>query len=385
MRIDTKQLIDNLKRLKAVAKSVTIAADGTMSARGDTGTVAQIGKPRIPEQTQPDSRERSLCGACCTGMSKRVPQKPSDTKGVMVEIAPLLKLLGAYRGELDVDVDGERLLIGSAGTYPLTPVPGAAVELDRPEDVFGDYFSIDGNRLAQHLALTGFAASKDPTRPMLQGVHIGSDVNGERPFTVATDTYRIMVVHSGPMEGTSGNGGATDVPLNILQDAAKRGGQWEFAWDDKRGSIECDGYRATYLRDGQYPPYGKCISAPSDDVTVIGADAVKLWASYCRHMLAVETVNVHRCALEHGADGLTLRFSPDDKWNDELCYTVPVLRAATNAPAIAVNAKYMLDMLSRCDADLSLSLREELNPLRFDWVARNGLRATYVLMPMQMM
>ena len=386
MLVLVEELAKKVKWLSQTAPVVQFAADGSMSAVSDEVS-ATVSAPSASAEVPDADGDKSFCGAPVRGRKKKpVPPVMADEKPAFVNARKLLSLLKLYAKHKTVELvqDEGRLSIGAVGVYPLTTVSegeSTPYPFQAPE---GDSFTLPCADLRRYIDSVSFAASKDGTRPMLCGVRIVRD--GDNMMAVATDTYRLMVygadlVYIGGV--TIPQGVPRSKILGMDGDATITDGVNTIC-------VEVGAYKVIADSAGLYPNFEKVIPAidPLAAHIVLSRESIDAWAAACRHMLAAENTNHHRANIDtvDGAIGLAFETGDDGKRKGQsLTYTIPAAQCPAGSKS-AVNAKYMLDMLSRCDADtLNLQITEELGPLRFDWVAKSGIACKYILMPMQSM
>lgn len=258
-------------------------------------------------------------------------------------------------GKLDFNL---RLL--PADDYPTLPAPPQAAG------------TIDANVLAAAVAQVAPATSRDDTLPMLTGIRLDtdSDGDGDRFTLAATDRYRIAITDTTWTPDTSAwaddqfrgttTGISALIPGKHLHDITKGLGHGPvtIGLDDKMAAFTtADRTTTIRLLDEQFIDYRARVTYDADITATVDAD--QLAAAVKRVALVADRTTAIRLAFTDGE--VTVRAGDEDGRGTE------ALECALkgNPIEIAFQSTYLLDALGAIGGQASIGMTGPVKPALF--------------------
>lgn len=254
----------------------------------------------------------------------------------------------------------------------------SAEEFPAFPDIDGQTFTLSLSKAQDISSMIGFAASIDPTRPVLTSLLLKSSKDGLE--TVSTDGFRLATLQL-PMSAELPS--SLLIPAKAFMEVIKIGetAQVEeitcvIAQEMKQVLFTIGNTRLfVRLIEGEYPPYQKII--PPDFTFTTHLDGKELEEQVKRAVIfSRDTANI-----------ITFTFSDEDLMISATSPTfgtyqghMAIKEKTKDVHTIAFNARYVLDFLSALKPnELEFSMNESLTPARFKPTNAQGY--AYIVMP----
>jgi len=285
-------------------------------------------------------------------------------------LAPLVAKLPSDDA-ITIAVSGTRVVLATAAAeYSLTALdPNDWPDLIAPSAA-AKPITVPLVALQAAISATAHAASRDASKPLLQGVHIAIDHTGIQ--AAATDGHRLSVYGITP----SADAPAITIPASTLRELQHLDADITVTADNAYVRLAADNTVITSrILDGTYPDFAKLIPTTFDTTATVNRLAL-LHAVQRASILADTHNNTVKLAL---ADPLTVTADTDLGAATE---TIPT--TITGKPlTIAANAAYLQDGLKAINTtQITISANNPTAPFTIT-PSNTDIMQTYLIMPVQ--
>lgn len=312
------------------------------------------------------------------------PAVVSESGRALVSGRLLTDIAGVVRGEVEITVEGTRLILnaGSARftlpTLPLEEYPALPEPGDPSATLNGDVF-------AEAVTQVAAAVSRDDSVPVLTGIHLVIDSHARTLTLSATDRYR-FAVRTLEIKDPSPDlpQDSALIPAKPLLDAAKAAADnptVDLSLPGRHGILSLSGdHSATTIRamGGELPAYTKLF--PTEFAYTATVDTAALTAAVKRVSLVATKDSPLRLHFANNSLRLEAGTSDDAQALDNVDTSLD-----GNDLTVAFNPTFLLDGLTALAADaVQFQFTSPTKPAVLRGARANDRALRYLLMPIRL-